>query len=1076
MGVVTNTKEYIQQRMIPVGRAIGDGIAHVASFSPKQINEAEEKRIRYLQSMPDMESDKTKNVIQSNMGAIAVEVYQAYFEQLKTVYEPICFGSERFDSDNRIRSFDITKWVVDKEEKSLDKLINVYHVLSEEECNIALIYNRNRESCRVTLGIVNNNFSADPAIADNYQERIAGALKGNFPGTCFEDAQCGIPKVFPEIANELGQTKSVAVVSNIASEKSESFISQSIEKLLDGFVPENEGQEYAVVLLAKPVKDQLERKNRLYDMYSRLAPYAEWENQYTYMESEGLSASATLGANINVSTGAHATGNVTTGTGHSHSVSSGSNSSAGLSLTPFGIGGSISGGSSSSTTDTYSAFESSGISSGVSAALNFGASFSRSAGVAVQSGKNEGVNLKQINFAIKHTLEIIESQIKRIEESSALGMWEFAAYVVSDSSIVANNVAHMYLALTQGESSYVTKTNVNLWDGSREYQHSYAILSNIYRLQHPVFARRLSYENEWLMYPTLITPTTALSGKELSRALNFPRKSVGGLPVLEMASFGREIIKLNNTPDDEDKRINIGRVYHMGLEENNPVYFDMNSLNTHTFVTGSTGSGKSNMVYQLLDELKRHKIPWLVIEPAKGEYKDAFGGMSDVATYGTNPFKVPNLLKVNPFSFPADVHVLEHIDRLVEVFNACWPMYAAMPAILREAIERAYEECGWNLNLSRGIGVYPDFSTLLEILPVVIDSSAYSADTTSDYKGALVTRIRSLTRGIHGMVFSGDISADELFSRNAIVDLSRIGSQETKSLIMGILVLKLQEYRMSEGNQPNMMLRHVTVLEEAHNLLRKTSSEQSQESSNIAGQAVVMLSNAIAEMRTYGEGFVIVDQSPGLMDMSVVRNTNTKIIMRLPDEGDRELVGRAAGLNDAQIEELPGLEMGVAAAFQSDWVEPVLVKVAKFENMQPLKKRYGTEDFEWYDKEPEAVRKFLRKAMDVEQEQLSAEDKDILRKWYKRLGLSVKAQYVFDEILNGKMLNEEAQLLVILGVAGQRASAMPSKEAMIHEIDSIFIGRYGIDSESDVIRETHYIIRNFLPDIFGQDRKAGVVL
>jgi hypothetical protein len=98
-----------------------------------------------------------------------------------------------------------------------------------------------------------------------------------------------------------------------------------------------------------------------------------------------------------------------------------------------------------------------------------------------------------------------------------------------------------------------------------------------------------------------------------------------------------------------------------------------------------------------------------------------------------------------------------------------------------------------------------------------------------------------------------------------------------------------------------------------------------------AKKTVEMISNAIAEMRTYGEGFIIVDQAPGLMDMSVVRNTNTKIIMRLPDEGDRELVGHAAGLNDAQIEELAGLEMGVATAFQSDWVEPVLVKVAKFE-------------------------------------------------------------------------------------------------------------------------------------------------
>ena len=54
-------------------------------------------------------------------------------------------------------------------------------------------------------------------------------------------------------------------------------------------------------------------------------------------------------------------------------------------------------------------------------------------------------------------------------------------------------------------------------------------------------------------------------------------------------------------------------------------------------------------------------------------------------------------------------------------------------------------------------------------------------------------------------------------------------------------------------------------------------------------------------MRTYGEGFIIADQAPGLLDMAVIRNTNTKIIMRLPDESDRQLVGKAAGLNDDQI-------------------------------------------------------------------------------------------------------------------------------------------------------------------------------
>jgi hypothetical protein len=143
--------------------------------------------------------------------------------------------------------------------------------------------------------------------------------------------------------------------------------------------------------------------------------------------------------------------------------------------------------------------------------------------------------------------------------------------------------------------------------------------------------------------------------------------------------------------------------------------------------------------------------------------------------------------------------------------------------------------------------------------------------------------------------------------------------------------MKLQEYRLTSGKM-NADLQHITVREEAHTLLKRTATGQSAESSNLLGKSVEMLANAIAEMRTYGEGFIIADQSPGLLDMSVIRNTNTKIILRLPDEGDRELVGRAAGLNDDQIVELARLQCGVAAVYQNDWLQPVLCKVDEFKD------------------------------------------------------------------------------------------------------------------------------------------------
>ena len=401
----------------------------------------------------------------------------------------------------------------------------------------------------------------------------------------------------------------------------------------------------------------------------------------------------------------------------------------------------------------------------------------------------------------------------------------------------------------------------------------------------------------------------------------------------------------------------------MHAQEKLDVKLRKNSLASHTFVTGSTGSGKSNTVYQMLSQANKNGCKFLVIEPAKGEYKHIFGNHSYIQrddagnsnrnretgiakVYSTNP-KISDLLKINPFSFPEEIHILEHLDRLIEIFNVCWPMYAAMPAVLKEAVEKSYEDAGWDLTESTntyGENLYPTFADVTRNIRTIIDSSDYDAENKGAYKGSLITRLKSLTNGINGQIFTTDeISDKELFDENVIIDLSRVGSSETKSLIMGLLILKLQEYRMTQGKM-NADLNHITVLEEAHNLLKRTSTEISSESANLLGKSVEMLTNAIAEMRTYGEGFIIADQAPELLDMAVIRNTNTKIIMRLPDLSDRELVGRAANLNDNQIEELAKLPCGVAAVYQNEWVQPVLSKVDYYPVKEDTRYEYTVTD------------------------------------------------------------------------------------------------------------------------------------
>lgn len=924
MGVLSNAKQFLARKAVAAAKKAGDGIAMLSSLSPKQLQEIDDKRRAYLADKPDMTGEEAQSMIRKNMGAIGIEVYQAYLQQLGAIYSPVDAMLDDFDADNRIRFFEITKWVRDSEEKSLDKLVNVYHVLSEEDCNIALIYQRTKDNCRVYIGVANTNERwSEPAIADKYYSRMIGAIKGNFPGTDVKemnsqdrDYGVGIPECLKNIYDDSAKAgvKSVAVVSNVASEKSEDFVSQSMEKLLDGIVPADSSQEYTLVLLAKPVRNQLENKNRLYELYTALAPYAGWQTGYTYNESDGISSSANFGVNLGVGAGIHSVVNLTAGTSI-HRNQGGDNGF------PAGTN------------------ESKGVSSGFNASANFGMSFARSSNVTAQIGKNESITQTYTNYGVKHTLEVIDSQLRRIEESAALGMWEFASYVISASPVIANNVAHMYLALTQGEKSYISDSAISFWDGDIEADAARTILASVQKLQHPVFGLKPALEDEWFMYPTLVTPTTPLSGKELARALNFPRKSVSGLPVLEVVPFGREPHSLLDLTLD----LEVGCGYHMRKKvPEQRIALSKQELTKHTFITGSTGAGKTNAIYKIIDSLAREKVTFLVVEPAKGEYKDVLGKRKGVTAYGTNPLlEEMELLKINPFRFPDSIHVLEHMDRLVEIFNVCWPMYAAMPAILKDSVERAYAAAGWDLETSQnthGEKLFPSFGDVVKEIRKVLAQSDYSDDNKGDYTGSLVTRLKSLTNGINGLIFSCDDLDDEaLFDRNVIVDLSRVGSSETKSLIMGILVLKLQEHRMDQrtkGSCPeqNSELRHITVLEEAHNLLRKTSFEQSGESSNLVGKSVEMLSNSIAEMRTYGEGFIIADQSPGLLDLSVIRNTNTKIIMKLSDYSDRELVGKAAGLNDDQIVEISRFECGAASITQSDWLEPVLCMIDEYQS------------------------------------------------------------------------------------------------------------------------------------------------
>ena len=276
----------------------GNIVAKASSLSSLQLENVEKNREEYLSEMPETDPESIKRFI----GSYAVEAYEAYLPQLSKIYTPMLPAdySDAIDH-NRLRYFEITKWVSDPSEDNMDKLTNLYHVLSDASCNLALVFCRKRKGCRVYFAIANTGESDEPSIATNQKNSLIAAIKGNFPGVEIKNEGKNNSGQIPELREMYSPT--ISVVSNIASEKSKQFRSQSIEKLLDGIVPHTEEDEYTIILLGTPVFDQLERKSELSELYSMLKPYADWSKQFTYTETQAQGSSATMGVNLGGSVG-----------------------------------------------------------------------------------------------------------------------------------------------------------------------------------------------------------------------------------------------------------------------------------------------------------------------------------------------------------------------------------------------------------------------------------------------------------------------------------------------------------------------------------------------------------------------------------------------------------------------------------------------------------------------------------------------------------------------------------------------------------------------------------------------------
>lgn len=927
-----------------------------------------------LPEVINQENVTTKELQSALLNLVDLHVRKEYLNEIEAAsIVPLNSKQKSIVPEKNMRLFHIEKISYSVDTKVSDKIKVVFESLTQDCGSVVFFVNGKKNHVDLYMGVCAQQ---PDKLAGQYALNY-GAFQAVYPGSeskRLKNSENGtlIQEFFPE-----SEKLSIAALSGVPMNDYEKNIT-SIEHL-DSLVDAMKHKPFTLMVIAQPISHQelILKRRELENLYSEIYPYQKQDISLSQNESQsfGKNFSTTLTKSSSISTGtssSHTEGS-TEGTNEQelpdHSDSERSNAAS--TLIGMGIatvitlatgvpapggemvaagaadvmrslffGGSIGSiinsaktlkkdkpetpnvqitkNTSHNNSETYS--EQTNKTDGESESNQEGTNESES----YTSGKT--VQVSYINKPVVDLLNLIDKQIAELNEAEKIPMFNVGTYFLAGDEETAVSTANIYRSIVSSYGSVVKSPNVYKWSDAEDVSN---IIEYLKRGLHPMF----SFETGGISIYPQMSIAQPVKSDDMPAYFCLPERTIPGINVVKHAAFTRDVIYRNNlNEDNQDERISIGNIFYMGKEDNEtPVTIPINELTKHMFVAGATGVGKSNYCYQLIDTLINQGKKVLVIEPAKGEYSKVFGGRDGFEVYGTN-INVSQLLRINPFAFPEGISVDEHIESLMDIFNNAWPMHSAMPAILKDALERIYENNGFDLTyqIRTGEEVFPTFKDLLEELPKVIKDSEYSKEVQGNYTGALVTRIKSMTNGVYGTIFCrNEIGDEKLFDSNVIIDISRIRSSETKALIMGILINRLSEYRMCSGIM-NSPLQHITLLEEAHHLLRKHSSS-AVEGANMRGASVEMISNAIAEMRTYGEGFVIADQSPSIMDHSAISNTQTKVFFMLPEREDRSVAASSLELNVEQQSELARLPIGVAVIYQNAWAEPVMAKINYFE-------------------------------------------------------------------------------------------------------------------------------------------------
>jgi DNA helicase HerA-like ATPase len=440
------------------------------------------------------------------------------------------------------------------------------------------------------------------------------------------------------------------------------------------------------------------------------------------------------------------------------------------------------------------------------------------------------------------------------------------------------------------------------------------------------------------------------STRQVAMIIRGPSRELPGVALRQQMPFDLNA-ESDATSGGDARQVDLGVTLDSALQSSGRFIVNASTLNRHALVCGATGSGKSQSVQQVLEQLTAIGVPWLVIEPAKHEYRSMHARLQQRGLDGSvhvirlgDPDSPP--LGINPLEPEQGFPLQTHVDMVAALFMASFDAAEPFPQILAEALRRCYSDLGWALAVgeykrnemgrpaARGQS-YPRYPTLADLQRTardVVHDVGYGQEVRDNVLGFVDVRLGSLRNGTPGRFFEGGHPLDlgALHRSNVVIEIEDVGNDLDKAFVIGTVVLRLYEHLRVNGPTLEKGLTHVTVVEEAHRLLRRSGPGARQ------NQAVELFAAMLSEVRAFGEGIIIAEQIPTKILPDVLKNTAVQIIHRLPSLEDRAVLAGTTNMDDDQSAFVLSLRPGYAAAFREGMDRPVLLKVDHPESLPAI--------------------------------------------------------------------------------------------------------------------------------------------